>query len=165
MDAITRNRGYTARKWHLALLLALSVTVSACDKPAPEERLVDAGRELADSTNRLEELSSEINNHETRLSELREERRKLRSRLTTLEERLEQRATDLAIFRAVQSALLADPSLETTLVAANVEDRVVTLTGLVNASTEQATATRIARETPGVESVVSRIVVDLDNGD
>ncbi len=140
-------------------IVCLSIT-AACGRPAPEERLIDLGEQVDDAAMTLEQLDEAIKRHEDRLDTLRTQRRQAKARLMTLEQRLERRATDLAIFRAAQGALLDEPALQESLVSVRVEDGVVTLVGSVaNASGEQI-AKDTVRAIPGVESIVSRVETD-----
>jgi osmotically-inducible protein OsmY len=66
---------------------------------------------------------------------------------------------DVAIFRAVQSRLLADESLQAAAVSAAVRDGSVTLGGRVSTAAQRDRAVALARETPGVRAVESRIEV------
>ena len=70
------------------------------------------------------------------------------------------RATDVALFRAVQSALLEDESLQETGVSVSVEDGIVTLRGVVESADARDTARNIAQGVTGVETVVNRIRVE-----
>lgn len=131
--------------------------LGACSKPAPEERLIEVGQDVSDMQSRLESLNEEIAAHEDAIQQLRKERQSAKAKLMTLEERLQRRATDLAIFRAAQSALLDEPTLQEAAVLASVEDGVVTLSGSVASVQEEQKATDIVQSIPGVESTVLRL--------
>ena len=144
-------------------LLALTL-LAGCDRPAPEERLLSAGDQLESAQDSLESLNSRIDELEATLVELEKERRRTEDRLLTLEDRVEARATDVALFRAVQSALLEDEPLSRSAIAVDARKGVVTLTGLVNSAELRDRAVRLAEETAGVDRVVSRIDVEPDEG-
>lgn len=101
-----------------------------------------------------------IEQHEQSLAELRKKRRHLRERLLTLEERVAARATEVAVFRAVQSALLEDEALSQRAISVDAEGGVVVLNGLVSSDQEEMLAVRVANAVPGVEAVRSRIEID-----
>ena len=147
-----------------ALLLAVSI-LAGCSEPPPEEQLSAAGQALGDATSELADLNARIEQTEVMLDELRAERRKQRDRVHTFEKRLETHASDVAIFRAVQSALLSDAGLQEVAVAVDVEDRVVALSGIVRSPEEARRAVELSKQVAGVASVSSRIRVnDLKAG-
>lgn len=88
------------------------------------------------------------------------------AKLDTLEERLAARATDVAVFRAVQTALLQEPALADTAIKVHVEHGKVSLHGVVPSEEQRERAIVISRATPGVGSVISRLRLDASgNGD
>lgn len=143
-----------------ATLLFAALILAGCDKPPPEEQLSAAGQALGDATSELADLNTRIEQTESSLDELREERRTQRDKVRTLEQRLEARATDVAIFRAVQSALLSDERLQEVAVAVDVEDRVVALSGIVRTQEQARRAVELSDQVAGVASVSSRIRVN-----
>jgi len=82
-----------------------------------------------------------------------------RQQLAKSSNRLEQQATDVALFRAVQESLLGNDRLRSSNVVAHVRDGVVTLYGTVPDAQRRDRAVEVARSTPGVSSVESQIVV------
>lgn len=155
---------------HVDRLLMATITViglgllGACSKPAPEERLIEVGQDVSDMQTRLKLIDAEITTHENAIQQLRKERQNAKAKLMTLEERLQRRATDLAIFRAAQSALLDEPTLQEAAVLASVEDGIVTLNGSVSSAQEEQKATDIVRAIPGVESTVVRLQLIDESG-
>ncbi len=151
----------------IATLAAIGLgLLGACSKPAPEERLIEVGQDVSDMQSRLESLNEEIAGHEDAIQQLRKERQSAKAKLMTLEERLQRRATDLAVFRAAQSALLDEPTLQEAAVLASVEDGVVTLSGSVPSVQDEQKATDIVRSIPGVESTIVRLqVIDESEAD
>lgn len=151
------NKGHAYHALIAVMAVTGMVMLGACSKPAPEERLIEVGQDLNDTQGRLETLNEEIAGHEDAIQQLRRERYNTKARLMTLEERLQRRATDLAIFRAAQSTLLDEPTLQEVAVVASVEDGIVTLSGTVSNAQQKQKATEIARSIPGVESTVVRL--------
>lgn len=144
----------------VVLLASTLATLFACDGKTPEARLGDAGDKVEQAEETLDSLETRIDEHERALDELRDRRRKMKDRLQTLEERLAARATDVALFRAVQSALLEEPGLKETAINVLVEDKAVTLVGAVPSADQRDRALSIAREVPGVEEIESRLRID-----
>ena len=144
-------------------LVALTL-LAGCDRPAPGERLQSAGEQLDSAQDSLESLDTRIDELEETLAALTKERRRTEGRLLTLEDRVEARATDVALFRAVQSALLEDDPLSQSAIAVDARKGVVTLTGLVKSAGLRDRAVQLAAETAGVDRVVSRIDVESGEG-
>ena len=147
----------TARR--TAVLVAAAM-LAGCGKPAPETQLVAAGEALGEATTELSDLNTRIDRTEALLDELRAERRKQRDTVRTLEQRLEARATDVAIFRAVQTMLLNDEQLQEVAITVDVEDKAVTRGGVVRTMEEAALAVNLSKQVAGVARVASRIRVD-----
>ena len=138
----------------------LMVVLTGCNEPTPEDRLESAGTELEQAEDSLESLNRRIEEHQDELARLRKERRQSENRLMTLEERVEMRATDVAVFRAVQSALLEAPDLSQAAIAVDTKNGLVTLSGVVTSEALHQQAVEIARSTAGVDRVRSRIDVE-----
>lgn len=134
--------------------------LTGCQPQTPEERLEQAGDALADSEETLESVQRSIADNEEQLIRLKKQRRQLQNRVLTLEERVAKRATDVALFRSVQSGLLEAEELSQSAIAVDAEDGKIRLSGLVGSEAEEAAAVRIARAVPGVESVQSRIEIE-----
>lgn len=145
-----------------SLLIMLLAVLCGCGDSPPESRLKAVGEDLERSTSELEELDARVATAENELENLREQRRELKGEVLTLEERLEARATDVALFRAVQSALLNEEMLQESAVAVGVEDGAVTLSGIVRSEDELQRAVNIAREVAGVDRVRSTIRVEAE---
>lgn len=131
------------------------LTLLGCGQDTPEDRLEAAGDTLEAAEDTLADIEQKIELHEQSLADLRNKRRQLRERLLTLEERLAARATDVAVFRAVQSALLEDEALSQRAISVDAEDGVVVLRGLVSSEQEEMLAMRVANTVPGVAAVRS----------
>lgn len=134
--------------------------LAGCNQNAPEERLQKIGERVESVSDQLAYLDARIDELYEELDTKKAERQKLRAQLQTLEERLEARATDVALFRAVQSALLDHSELQQTAISVDVDEGVVTLHGTVASAAERETALDTARETAGVDVVVTRIEID-----
>lgn len=144
----------------LLIAVVTMATAAACGGETPEARLSDAGDKVEEAEETLESLEAQIDEHEAALDQLRDRRRSTKDRLQTLEQRLEERATDVALFRAVQSALLEAPGLKETAINVLVEDTAVTLVGTVPSAEQRTQALDIARSVPGVGEVASRLRID-----
>lgn len=144
----------------LATVLVTALVLAGCGKPAPETQLVAAGEALGEATTELSDLDTRIEQTEILLDDLRAERRKQRDTVRTLEQRLEARATDVAIFRAVQTTLLNDEELQEVAITVDVEDKAVTLGGVVRTKEEAARAVSLSKQVAGVAGVVPRLRVD-----
>lgn len=145
---------------HVAITILLAIAFSACGNSTPEARLEAVGEDLSESTSDLASLDARIEEAEALLETLRDDRRNLRDRVRTLEQRLEARATDVAIFRAVQTLLLEDALLSESAIFVSVEDGRVTLAGVVRNDEEARQALALAKQTAGVGGVSSRIRVN-----
>jgi len=144
----------------LAAVFVAALMMSGCGKPAPETELAAAGEALGEATTELSDLNTRIEQTEVLLDELRAERRKQRDTVRTLEQRLEARATDVAIFRAVQTTLLNDEQLQEVAITVDVDDKVVTLGGVVRTKEEAGRAVNLSKQVAGVARVASRIRVN-----
>ena len=71
--------------------------------------------------------------------------------------------TDAGITTKVKSQLIADDQVKARNISVETENGVVTLTGEVKTSDEEAKALQIARATKGVSNVVDRITIAVDN--
>jgi osmotically-inducible protein OsmY len=85
---------------------------------------------------------------------------KAEERLAEAKDDLAEVADDTYLFRAVQSALLAEPELEGLAIAARVSERVVTLDGHVPSLELRKKAGAVAAATLGVERVDNKVTVE-----
>jgi osmotically-inducible protein OsmY len=144
----------------LLVLVTAGLMLWGCNEKPPEARLQEAGQQLESATDNLDELNDRIESLRDDLEELKEQKRDLLERKQTLEQRVESRATDVALFRSVQSSLLAKEELEDTAVSVDVANGIVTLRGRVDNPEQQAMASSLAESITGVKEVRSRIRVD-----
>lgn len=150
----------------LAATLALALWLPACGDSDPEARLEAAGEalsearaEVQEARESVEQRKAAVTSAEEELAEARERLKGAEAQLAEVEQRVDLRATDAAVFRAVQQRLLEDESLEEVAIAARVERGVVTLLGQVPEAEQRERAGEIARGTPGVVAVENRIDV------
>ena len=147
------------------LLLGLALGPACGDAP-PEERLAEAEAAVVAATEETKQAQSELetlrSRVEARAEELAEAERELaraQESLVAAAERAEARASDVALFRAVQSRLLEAEALAPFAVQASVRNRIVTLRGEVDTLSQAERAREIARETFGVTAVRSQLQV------
>lgn len=146
------------------LVLIVLPLLAACGSETPEERLEAAGARLESTEDNLEAVEARIEELETSLAAAKERRRALRERVLTLEEQVAARATDVALFRAVQSALLELPGLTEAAVSVEADGGTIALSGLVASPAEREAAETLAAATPGVDRVINRISVQPPAG-
>ena len=71
--------------------------------------------------------------------------------------------SDPGITTSVKTQLIAEDQVKARNITVETRDRVVTLTGTVQSSAEQAKALQIARNTKGVASVVDHLTISSWN--
>lgn len=138
-------------------------TILGCSDPTPEARLMQTDNALKQTTEDLVDRNDKIEQLETELSNQKKDRRQLRELKLSLEERLDKRATDVAIFRAVQTQLLDDERLANSAISVSVEDGIVTILGLVDSQNKKQMAISIVKSAPGVKVIRSRVIVEDDS--
>jgi osmotically-inducible protein OsmY len=155
----------------LGVACALLVLL-ACGGTDPEKQLRQASEEVAARTSVVEHARQELEQREQSLKEAEAEANRARQALRDAERRLEaarqevaKHASDDVLFRTVQRRLLEDGKLQGVAIAAQVKNRVVTLRGSVEKAAQRDRALELARETPGVDGVESRIDVEEGSGD
>jgi osmotically-inducible protein OsmY len=156
-------------KWKAILVgLATALAVLACGGSDPEVDLEQASQAVEEARvqvekalEKVETRESEVKEAEERLSEARSALREAESEFAQREAVVNRSATDAVLFRAVQKRLLEDGDLSKVAIAARVSKGVVTLSGSVPNAKLRDQAVEIARTTPGVSSVESRIEVPL----
>lgn len=148
------------------LLVPLSI---ACGEPDPEEALREASAAVLEREAVLAEAQSELELSEESLEEAEESRdramqavRDAEQRLRAAEDEVSQYANDDVLFRTVQRRLLEEGDLEGVAIAAEVNERVVTLTGTVEDAEQRDLAVSLAEETPGVARVRSQIKIPVE---
>jgi osmotically-inducible protein OsmY len=146
--------------WLLAIALGGSGVAIGCGPgEPPEQRLETAGETLEGARDDLEEARARRDAALRELSQARKALRRAESAVLSARERVERRATDVALFRAVQAALLEEPSLAEAAIAARVEGSEVTLEGEVAKTSLRERALEIARGTAGVAEVHDELEV------
>lgn len=156
-----------------ALLLALVALLAlpTCDAGTPESRLKaaaedleDAREDASDAQAELEQALADLRRVEDELDAARRRVRSAQKEVLSREVRVRQRATDAALFRAVQGRLLESDVLRQEAVGVRVEDGVVSLEGVVGSRGAQQAALQVARAVPGVGDVRDRLAI-VDEGD
>ena len=145
---------------------AFALVPLACGEPDPEEALRQASAAVAEREAVLAEAEAELAASEETLATAEEARdraiqavRDAEQRLRAAEDEVAEFADDDVLFRTVQRRLLEEKKLDGLAIAAEVHDRVVTLSGSVDDAELRDVAVTLAEETPGVRSVRSDIRV------
>lgn len=151
--------------------VAMALVTLACGGSDPEVDLEQASQALAEARAQVETARETVEARESEVKEAQEKLAESRSVLREAESELAQReavvnrsATDSVLFRAVQKRLLEDDDLSEVAIAARVSKGLVTLSGSVPDAKLRDRAVEIARTTPGVGSVESRIEVAVSAG-
>ena len=148
--------------------LATALAALACGGSDPEVDLEQASQAVEEARVQVEKARETVQTRESEVKQAQERLAEARSTLREAESEFAQReavvnrsATDAVLFRAVQKRLLEDGDLSKVAIAARVSKGVVTLSGSVPNAKLRDRALEIARATPGVGSVESRIEVQV----
>ena len=148
--------------------LATALAALACGGSDPEVDLEQASQAVEEARVQVEKARETVQTRESEVKKAQERLAEARSTLREAESEFAQReavvnrgATDAVLFRAVQKRLLEDDDLSDVAIAARVSKGVVTLSGSVPSAKLRDQAVEIARTTPGVGSVESRIEVPV----
>lgn len=162
------GRGWSRR---LGACLAALLLLAACGEPSPEAQLAEAREglerartEVASAKARYEETQRELQKAQQAREKAAEALEEAREQLEEARAQVGRFATDDAIFRAVQSALLADDKLSEVAIPVRVNDGVVVLTGEVPKPALSERAEELAAEVAGVVEVRNRIQVREPGG-
>lgn len=146
--------------------LLIAGTLLACGAEPPEKQLAQARHELEQARGEVKSLErmvedkkAAVRDAEKALQHAREELDQAERELATARRKIDRRATDVALFRAVQSRLLESGALREVAIRAEVQDGVVTLQGEVGDEALSQEAVEIARSVTGVDQVVDGIRV------
>jgi len=144
----------------------MALVALACGGSDPEADLAAASAAVEKARARVAEERESVQALENAAEKLQKQLAESRAALRDAESELAQResvvdrsATDSVLFRAVQKRLLDDDDLSDVAIAASVSKGVVTLSGSVPDAKLRDRALDVARATPGVVSVESRIDV------
>jgi osmotically-inducible protein OsmY len=156
-------------RWKAILVgLAAALVALACGGSDPEVDLEQASQAVEEARAEVEKARETVEAREEEASKAQERLAEARSALREAEGELAQReavvnrsATDAVLFRAVQKRLLEDDDLSEVAIAARVSQGVVTLSGSVPNAKLRDQAVEVARATPGVGRVESRIEVPI----
>jgi osmotically-inducible protein OsmY len=148
--------------------LAAALVALACGGSEPEVDLEEASQAVEEARAQVEKAretvqarESEVKKAQERLAEARSALREAESEFAQRETVVNRSATDAVLFRAVQKRLLEDDDLSEVAIAARVSKGVVTLSGSVPNAKLRDQAVEVARTTPGVTTVESRIEVPV----
>ena len=148
--------------------LATALVALACGGGEPEVDLEQASQAAEEARVQVEQARETVQTRESEVKEAQERLAEARSALREAESEFAQRealvdrsATDAVLFRTVQKRLLEDGDLSEVAIAARVSKGVVTLSGSVPDAQLRDRAVEIARKTPGVGTVESRIEVPV----
>ena len=148
--------------------LAAALVALACGGSDPEVDLEQASQAAEEARVQVEQARETVETRESEVKQAQERLAAARSALREAESEFAQReavvnrgATDAVLFRAVQKRLLEEDDLSEVAIAARVSKGVVTLSGSVPNAKLRDQAVEIARTTPGVGSVQSRIEVPV----
>lgn len=146
---------------------AFAAGALACGDGTPEQRLEKASERLADARDDVRELRSDLPELREREEEASQALQNARAALrradqdvASAEQLVEQRATDVALFRTLQSDMLEASELGRSAIEVRVDDGVVTLSGVASDQSAHQRALEIARATPGVQSVRDQLEVE-----
>lgn len=150
----------------LTLALVVTATCLGCGGSDPEAELVQASQAVEHARTAVEaarelvtKREAEVQQAQARLTEARAALREAQEKVAKGEAKVDRRATDAVLFRAVQKQLLTDDALREVAISATVTNGNVTLAGTVNSAKQRDRALELARATPGVGQVESRITV------
>jgi len=151
------------------ILLAALALLIACGASPPEERLEQAGEQLAvardaasEARDTLAEVRGEVDQAEAELRDARKRLRHAERQALTAQARVERQATDVALFRSVQSALLEADGLAEDAIRVRVDSGRLTLEGTIDDEESRKRAMEIARGTPGVVEVRDLMELETD---
>jgi osmotically-inducible protein OsmY len=157
-------------KW-LRWGLAAGLFALACGGSDPAADLERASRAVDEARSRVGSArevvtarESEAREAKKRLAEAQTAFREAQSELSESEAAVDRNATDAVLFRTVQKRLLEEGDLANVAIAASVTNGTVTLSGSVPNGKLRDRAVEVARATPGVQNVQSRIEVPVAAG-
>jgi hyperosmotically inducible protein len=149
------------RTWLLALLLPLCAgPVPGCGGESQEQQLAQASQELQEARRTVERKEAKVDAIQADLEKARKELASAQERLQRAESRVDLKATDAALFRAVQKRLLEDERLREVAIRADVAQGIVTLHGNVPRSDLREYAEQLAAGVPGVVRVENLVRVE-----
>jgi len=132
----------------------------AATKVEKAEHSVEAARkDVQSAQDDVQSLQAAVDEAQAELANVRKQLRRKQEALAAERNELHSTASDTAIFRLVQTRLLADSSLSTAAIGVDVIDGEVTLRGEVGSQEQKDTAGRLASDTPGVLKVVNLVDV------
>lgn len=152
----------------LVLATAITALTLACGGPDPEAELAEASQAVETARSAVETARAAVQKREAeaqeaqkRLAEARAALQKAQQNVAERKATVDESATDAVLFRTVQKKLLRDKKLQRVAISASVANGIVTLTGDVANAEQRDLAVELARTTPGVADVESRITVPV----
>ncbi len=156
------------RGWAIGLGLALVLAGTGCGGEdqvealeRASERLAVARKAVEDAQLHVDRQAEAVDSANEKLKQAYEVLHTAEQKLADTEDEIDLRATDAVLFRLIQKRLLDDDDLEDVAISARVSKGVVTLSGTVPNEELRERAIDIARDTPGVVSVESRIEIPV----
>jgi osmotically-inducible protein OsmY len=131
--------------------------------PVASPSFEEARAQVETARETVQTRKNEVQEAERRLAEAHSALRGAEDQLAEYEAAVDRSATDAVVFHAVQSRLLEDDDLSDVAIAARVANGFVTLSGNVPNVKLRDRAIEIARSTPGVGNVESRIQVPVSS--
>jgi osmotically-inducible protein OsmY len=153
----------------LGVFCAACLALAAGCGESEEETLAKAAAAVAEAREAVKTAREQVDSRQAaasaadqELATARDALRQAEDALRTAEGRIDTSATDAVVFRTLQKRLLEADELEDLAVAAEVVKGVATLRGSVPDEKTREIALEIARSTPGVLAVESRVDVAAD---
>jgi len=157
--------GVRSFRVRLRAVLVVAALAAGCDGGDEADfrlaaQALTAARESVEQAQRaVEERRARLEVSQAELAEAERQLREAEERLREAESRVDLKATDAALFRAVQKRLLEDERLRHVAIDADVRRGVVELRGSVPDERTAAAALEVARSVPGVMRVENRVNV------
>lgn len=143
------------RNIHLATLaIAMSLGLSACDKPGSAEKVgAEAGREIDQAAAKTQDKINEAS------AKTQEKISEASAKLSEQSAKTETAIEDTAVTAKIKTAILAEPGLKVADINVDTVRGVVTLSGMVDTAANSERVSQIARGVSGARQVDNRLVV------
>lgn len=143
----------------MALLALACGSDPEADLEEASQAVEEARAQVAKDRETVQAREDDVQKAQKRLAEARAALRDSQGKLAQRETVVDRSATDIVLFRRVQKQLLDEDDLSEVAISVRVSEGVVTLSGSVPNEELRDRALEIARATPGVGQVESRIAV------
>jgi len=127
------------------------------DPVSARQKLVDAQQQLKSLARKVEDKREGVESAKEKLATAREELAKAQDELQRVSREVDDRETNVALFRVVQGALLENEALDDVAIRVAVSHGTVTLHGRVESREQEREAIETARSAAGIFDVDSRI--------